>query len=182
MARFIVRRLLWMIPSIFIVTFLVYVACRIGFNPVAAYSRANPRASQEKIDQFIAENGLYPGVRGYIRGYFEWLRFWDVSGVEVALDSSGLRLETESLTAILIGGIAFEGAPWARPAELSAAEAEFTLFPNRDAAMKPTYTVKNTYILYFNHSVRGLSVGAPVDFLGVPVGEVISVKFAFNRE
>lgn len=62
-----------MIPSILIVTFLVYVACRIGFNPVAAYSRANPRASQEKIDQFIAENGLYPGFRGYIRGYFEWL-------------------------------------------------------------------------------------------------------------
>ena len=51
MARFIVRRLLWMIPSILIVTFLVYVACRIGFNPVAAYSRANPRASEEKIDE-----------------------------------------------------------------------------------------------------------------------------------
>ncbi len=73
MARFIVRRLLWMIPSILIVTFLVYVACRIGFNPVAAYSRANPRANQEKIDQFIETNGLYPGFRGYIRGYFEWL-------------------------------------------------------------------------------------------------------------
>jgi peptide/nickel transport system permease protein len=62
-----------MIPSILIVTFLVYVACRIGFNPVAAYSRANPRANQEKIDQFIETNGLYPGFRGYIRGYFEWL-------------------------------------------------------------------------------------------------------------
>ena len=62
-----------MIPSILIVTFLVYVACRIGFNPVAAYTRANPRANQTKVDQFIAENGLYPGVKGYIRGYFEWL-------------------------------------------------------------------------------------------------------------
>jgi peptide/nickel transport system permease protein len=62
-----------MIPSILIVTFAVYVACRIGWNPVASYSRANPRASQEKIDQFIEDNGLYPGVKGYIRGYFEWL-------------------------------------------------------------------------------------------------------------
>ena len=62
-----------MIPSILIVTFLVYVACRIGFNPVAAYSRSNPFASQEKIEQFKAENGLYPGFSGYIRGYFEWL-------------------------------------------------------------------------------------------------------------
>lgn len=73
MARFIVRRLLWMIPSILIVTFLVYVACRIGWDPVAAYGRANPRASQAKIAQFKAQNGLYPGFRGYIRGYFEWL-------------------------------------------------------------------------------------------------------------
>jgi peptide/nickel transport system permease protein len=62
-----------MIPSILVVTFLVYVACRIGFNPVASYSRANPRASQEKVDEFIEANGLYPGFRGYIRGYFEWL-------------------------------------------------------------------------------------------------------------
>ena len=73
MARFIVRRLLWMIPSILVVTFLVYVACRIGFNPVASYSRANPRASQAKVDEFIQENGLYPGFKGYIKGYFEWL-------------------------------------------------------------------------------------------------------------
>jgi peptide/nickel transport system permease protein len=62
-----------MIPSILIVTFLVYVACRIGFNPVASYSRANPRASQAKVDEFIQANGLYPGFRGYIKGYFEWL-------------------------------------------------------------------------------------------------------------
>jgi peptide/nickel transport system permease protein len=72
-ARFIVRRLLWMIPTLLIVTFVVYVACRIGWNPVASFSRANPRASQEDVEVFIEENGLYPGVRGYIRGYFEWL-------------------------------------------------------------------------------------------------------------
>jgi peptide/nickel transport system permease protein len=62
-----------MLPTLVIVTFLVYVACRVGWNPVAAYGRANPRASQEKVEQFKAENGLYPGVRGYVRGYIEWL-------------------------------------------------------------------------------------------------------------
>ena len=62
-----------MIPSILVVTFAVYVACRIGWNPVASYSRANPRASQAKVDEFIQENGLYPGFKGYIKGYFEWL-------------------------------------------------------------------------------------------------------------
>ena len=73
MARFIVRRLLWLIPSILIVTFVVYVVCRIGWNPVASYSKANPRATPEQVDQFKKDNSLYPGFRGYVRGYFEWL-------------------------------------------------------------------------------------------------------------
>ena len=109
-------------------------------------------------------------------------RFWDVSGVEVALDASGLRLETESLTAILIGGVAFEAPPDARPAEPAPPNAAYVLHPNRDAAMKEVYWVKDTYLLHFNHSVRGLSVGAPVDLLGVAVGEVASIKLDFNRE
>ena len=109
-------------------------------------------------------------------------RFWDVSGVEVALDSNGLRLSTESLTAIVIGGIAFETPPDTRVKAPATANNTYTLFPNREAAMKEIYTVKDSYILYFNHSVRGLSVGAPVDFLGVEVGEVTSIKLDFNRE
>jgi len=108
-------------------------------------------------------------------------RFWDVSGVEVALDSNGFRLETESLTAIVIGGIAFEAPPDAPAAAPAQSDTAFTLHPNRDAAMKQVYTVKDTYILYFNHSVRGLAVGSPVDFLGVEIGEVASVKLDFNR-
>jgi peptide/nickel transport system permease protein len=62
-----------MIPTIVFVTFLVYCAVRIGWDPVASYKRANPRASQAKIDQYIAVNGLYDGFWGYIRGYWEWL-------------------------------------------------------------------------------------------------------------
>jgi peptide/nickel transport system permease protein len=73
MLRFIVRRLLWLIPTVLFVTFLVYVAVRIGWDPVASYERANPRASDKKIQQYIEVNGLYEGFGGYIRGYFEWL-------------------------------------------------------------------------------------------------------------
>ena len=73
MLRFIVRRLLWMIPTILLVTFMVYCAVRIGWNPVATYQRANPRASEEKLQQYKEVNGLYEGFGGYIRGYFSWL-------------------------------------------------------------------------------------------------------------
>ncbi len=108
-------------------------------------------------------------------------RFWDVSGVAVALDSNGFRLETESFTAILIGGVAFESPPDTRITGPAAAETAYTLHPNRDAAMKEIYTVKDTYVLYFKHSVRGLSAGAPVDLLGVTIGEVANIKLDYNR-
>jgi len=62
-----------MFPTVLFVTFLVYVAVRIGWDPVAAYTRANPRASEEKVEQFKQVNGLYEGFFGYVRGYFEWL-------------------------------------------------------------------------------------------------------------
>jgi peptide/nickel transport system permease protein len=72
--RFIVRRSLWIVPSVLFVTFLVYVALRLGSDPAASYARANPRASQAKIDTYKQVNGLYTGAGGYVRGYFQWLK------------------------------------------------------------------------------------------------------------
>jgi len=71
--RYIARRLLWLIPTLLLVTFLVYVALRLGTNPVESYKRANARASKKKIQQYIELNGLYDGAFGYVRGYFKWL-------------------------------------------------------------------------------------------------------------
>lgn len=73
MLRYIARRALWFIPTIVLVTFLVYVGIRIGWDPVKTYLRANPRAGKKKIAQYIEANGLYEGFGGYVKGYFEWL-------------------------------------------------------------------------------------------------------------
>lgn len=73
MKRYIARRLLWLIPTLLLVTFLVYVALRLGTDPVESYKRANARASKKKIQQYIELNGLYDGAFGYVRGYFKWL-------------------------------------------------------------------------------------------------------------
>lgn len=73
MLRFVLRRLVWAVPMVVLVTFLVYVALRMGTDPLASYLRVNQRASQKKIDQYIEANGLYEGVGGYLKGYFQWL-------------------------------------------------------------------------------------------------------------
>jgi len=61
----------WAVPTLFIVTFLVFVAIRIGTDPVASYLRLNPRASQAKIQQYKEVNGLVGTIP---QQYFHWLR------------------------------------------------------------------------------------------------------------
>lgn len=71
MLRFIVRRIAWAIPTLLLVTFLVYVALRLGTNPVNSYLRSNPRASVAKIAEYKRLNGL---GSNYVTGYLNWLQ------------------------------------------------------------------------------------------------------------
>ena len=73
MFRFILRRVLWAIPTLFVVTFLVYCAIRFGTDPVQSFKRTNIHASAKDIARYRKINGLYEGFGGYVRGYFEWL-------------------------------------------------------------------------------------------------------------
>ncbi|HEX2784941.1 MAG TPA: hypothetical protein VHN36_15260, partial [Ilumatobacteraceae bacterium] len=70
MIRFILRRLMWTIPTVFLITFLVFVAIRIGTDPVQAYLKLNPRASVAKVAQFKQVNGLTGNI---VSQYFHWL-------------------------------------------------------------------------------------------------------------
>ena len=103
-------------------------------------------------------------------------RFWHASGVDVSLSASGLTVQTQSVLSILIGGIAFETA--ATDPILPAAEANtvFTLYSSRVEAFNPPPRSPQTYQLIFNDSVRGLAPGAPVEFRGIPVGEVGDIR------
>lgn len=109
-------------------------------------------------------------------------RFWHASGIDVALSPDGLRVETQSLVSIMIGGIAFETPVDSLDQPNVAAGAPFTLFHDRAEAMKQHDRIVEKYLVQFTESVRGLVVGAPVDFRGVTVGEVTGIYTRFDRE
>ena len=44
------------------------------------------------------------------------------------------------------------------------------------------FAKRNKYVAYFPGSVKGLQVGAPVDFRGVTIGRVTDIKVLFNPE
>ena len=107
-------------------------------------------------------------------------RFWHASGVDVALDTSGVKVNTESLVSILIGGLAFEDPPNVVDKTEAAAQSQFELFSDRAEAMKRHDNIIDTYVLNFKESVRGLFVGAPIDFRGIVVGEVAAIYTHFD--
>jgi len=98
----------------------------------------------------------------------------------VTLDANGLKINTQSVLSILIGGIAFETLPDMPNEPVSAENASFQVFSDRAQAMKATYLEYEPYLLEFKESVRGLSVGAPLDFRGVNVGEVVAIDVRFD--
>jgi paraquat-inducible protein B len=106
--------------------------------------------------------------------------FWHASGVDFALDANGVRVTTESMISILLGGVAFQTPDDTAEAKPAAASSIFTLFANREEALKRPDTVVENYVLVFRESLRGLTPGAPVDLRGVTVGEVTRINIELD--
>ena len=106
-------------------------------------------------------------------------RFWNASGVSVAVSATGVEVNVESLASLLIGGIAFDTPPESAgpPAP---GDTLFTLYENEAATRREVYHQKAHYMAYFDQSVRGLQVGAPVEFRGIQIGEVRDVKLEYE--
>jgi paraquat-inducible protein B len=131
-------------------------------------------------------------------------RFWNASGIDVNLNASGIQVQTESLVAVIAGGIAFESPyhsdsklnrtdinPSPSPkteiekaisfgSERAKTDTVFMIASTRTDAMKQPDTRSQRFVLNFKQSVRGLSVGSPVEFRGVTMGEVVSIETAMD--
>jgi paraquat-inducible protein B len=109
-------------------------------------------------------------------------RFWNASGVDLAIGAGGVNVAIDSLQAILTGGIAFDTPLVAMERPPVAAGTAFPLFKSQASISEAMYTEKVPYLMYFDGSVRGLAAGAPVEFRGLKVGAVEDVSLVFDPD
>ncbi len=139
----------------------------------------------EVIEYELAEDGESVSIDVFIlapydKHVYKGTRFWNVSGINLEMGSGGFELNTESLSSILFGGIAFGKPDTLGSAAVAEEGSEFQLYASRKKAYQKQYVKKEKYIVYFDGSVRGLDIGSAVTLLGMHIGEVIDMKLEYD--
>ncbi|WP_186030750.1 PqiB family protein [Burkholderia gladioli] len=107
-------------------------------------------------------------------------RWWQASGVDLRLDSSGFKLNTQSLATVILGGLAFQSPPNQSAGGPVSNGATFRLGSDEGDAMRDPDGLPVEVVMNFNQSLRGLSVGAPVDFRGIVLGNVTNIAIDYD--
>jgi paraquat-inducible protein B len=108
-------------------------------------------------------------------------RFWNASGVDLTINADGLTVNTQTLASVLSGGIAFERLPEYVHLPAAPDGSGFALFNDRKSALAPPDGEARRVRMVFDQTVRGLSVGAPIDFLGIDIGNVKAISLNYDR-
>jgi len=107
-------------------------------------------------------------------------RFWNASGVDLSIGAGGLKLNTQSLATVLAGGVAFQDPPGPHDSTPAPEHTSYQLYGDQATAMAPPDGEPHYLRMRFEQSVRGLAVGSPVEFLGIEIGKVVSIKLDYD--
>lgn len=114
-------------------------------------------------------------------------RFWNVSGINVSVSPDGISVRTSSLGAVLGGGVAFAQADedssfGVEEFQRAPPNMVFDLFDSREQAVAdpdgPPFPIE----MHFDQSVRGLKLGAAVDFRGMELGKIVDIDLEYDAD
>ncbi len=126
-------------------------------------------------------DGLGPiKISVFIRAPFDNLvradsRFWNSSGIAFGIRGGVLQLQLQSVQALFAGGVTFNLPYSAQNEPPSPDGASFQLYASQQQAEAAAYNAQIQVVTYVTSDVSGLTPGAPVNALGIQVGDVTGV-------
>ncbi|MDA0767937.1 MAG: MlaD family protein [Verrucomicrobia bacterium] len=104
-------------------------------------------------------------------------RFWIANAIEMEVGAQGFKLKMPSLSSVVSGGVTFGVPKGVQPGGPISGDPVFQLFDDEAKAAESVFESAGEMLLFFNQSVRGLQVGAAVEFRGLEVGRVLAISF-----
>lgn len=103
-------------------------------------------------------------------------KFWNISGVRFELEASGIKVQTGSLETLLTNGVTF-GVPEGLPTGRQITQRSFfDIYANYDAAAEERYKLGVNFVIMIDDTIRGLQIGAPVEYRGLEIGKVLDIN------
>ncbi len=109
-------------------------------------------------------------------------RFWIDSGIDLSAGADGFKVRTGPLISLLSGGIAFRASAEDTVENIQPENSIFPLYDTYNLSTQVVYQNTLKYVMYFNGSVRGLTVGAPVQLRGIPIGKVTDINLELDKK
>jgi len=108
-------------------------------------------------------------------------KFWDVSGFRIDLNADGLSVNTGNIETMLTNGVTFD-VPTGMPIGDAITERSyFDIYANYKAADDQRYKQSVNFVILVSDTIRGLKVGAPVEYRGVHIGQVSSTNLRIDN-
>lgn len=110
-------------------------------------------------------------------------RFWDTSGFRFSIGPAGAELDFNSVASLIAGGITFDTL--VSGGQVTPEGAVFEVFPDEATARRSVFAENDgsevRLAMIFDENVSGLAAGAPVEWRGVSIGEVVGVTGLIDR-
>ncbi len=108
--------------------------------------------------------------------------FWGVSGLQLRIGADGVNVDFPSLDSLLRGQVAFGLMEGELEGEPISDGFVYRLFSNLAEAEANGVESEGEFLLLFEQSVRGLTVGSAVEFRGLKVGRVSEISYGLVEE
>ncbi|TMP42551.1 mammalian cell entry protein [Pseudoalteromonas citrea] len=108
--------------------------------------------------------------------------FWVSAGVNISLSTEGIDVSTGSLSKLIKGGISVDYPPNSHAADQAQALNQYKLHESFSAALEKRFDNADFFLVEFEQSIRGLRIGAPVEYRGMRIGTVEQAPAQIERD